>query len=116
MNRKEIAGGCICVIITMMLMTGLVYYLIQSEDPETFQAGLSLSNNTGYDVEVRIYVHGDSRWDIIQLWISNGTQKDMTVEWENDLVDVLILYNINGETKVFVHHLEPKEWRYVLMV
>ena len=97
-------------------MTGLVYYLIQPEDPETFQAGLSLSNNTGYDVEARIYVHSYSNWDIIHLQISNGSQKDMMVEWENDLIDVLVLYNINGETKAFIYHLEPEEWRYVLMV
>lgn len=124
MNQKEIMGGCVCVIVTMLVMTGLIYQLNQTEDPETFQAGLSLSNctgynnNTAYDMEVQIYVHGSSKWDVIRFQISNGTQKDVVVEWEGDLVDVLIVYDLlDGEKKkVDIYHLEPSEWRTIILV
>lgn len=116
MNQKEILGGCICVIVTMLLMTCLVFYLNQSEDPESFQAGLSINNITGYDIEARIYVHGDSNWDTIHVQISNNTQEDLVVKWEGKLTDVLVLYDIEGETKAFIYYLEPTEWRIVVLV
>lgn len=115
MNQKEIMAGCICVIVTMSLMTSLIYHLNQSEDPEIFQAGLSLNNITGYDIEARIYVHGNSNWDIIHIQISNDTWEDIVVEWESDLNDVLVLYDIEGENTAFIYHLEPSEWRIVVL-
>lgn len=116
MKHREIMVGCACVIVTMLLMTGLVFYLNQSEDPETFQAGLTLNNVTGYDIEARIYVHGDSNWDTIHVQILNDTRKDLVVEWEGNLTDVLVLYNIEGENKAFIYHLKPTEWRIVVLV
>ena len=103
-------------IVTMLLMTCLVFYLNQSEDPESFQAGLSINNITGYDIEARIYVHGDSNWDTIRVQISNDTQKDLVVEWDGNLTDILVLYEIEGENKAFIYHLEPSEWRTIILV
>lgn len=117
MNQKNIMIGCAGAIAVMLLMMSVFYYLVdQPEDPESFQAGLSIKNITGYDIEARIYVHGNSNWDIVHIQISNGTQEDLVVEWENDLADVLILYNIEGESKAFVYYLKPQEWRIVLLV
>ena len=124
MKQKEIMVGCVCVIMTMLLMAGLIYQLNQSEDPETFRAGLSISNctgydnNTGYDMDVYIYVHGSSNWDVMKLQILNGSQKDVVIEWESDLVDVLVVYDLHdGENKkVDIYHLEPQEWRTILII
>jgi len=124
MKHKEIMIGCASAIVVMLVMISVVYYLDQDEDPETFQAGLSLSNctgydnNTGYDMEVQIYVHGSSKWDVIRFQISNGTQKDVVVEWEGDLVDVLIVYDLlDGEKKkVDIYHLKPSEWRTIILI
>lgn len=124
MKHKEIMVGCVSAMVVMLVMTSLIYYLNLSEDPETFQAGLSLSNctgydnNTAYDMEVQIYVHGSSKWDVIRFQILNGTQKDIVIEWEGDLVDVLIVYDLlDGEKKkVDIYHLEPSEWRTILLI
>jgi len=124
MKLKEIMVGCVSAMVVMLVMTSLIYYLNLSEDPETFQAGLSLSNctwyynNTEYDIEVQIYVHGSSKWDVIRFQILNGTQKDIVIEWEGDLVDVLIVYDLlDGEKKkVDIYHLEPSEWRTILLI
>ena len=111
-------------ILTMLIMASLIYYVNQPEDPEIFQAGLSLSNctgygnNTAYDMEVQIYIHGNSNWDVMNLWISNGTQKDVIIEWEGDLVDVLVIYDLlDGEKKrVDIYHFEPSEWRTIVLI
>lgn len=123
MNQK-IMVGCMCVIMTMLLMTGLIYQLNQSEDPETFRAGLSINNctgynnNTAYDMEVQIYIHGKSNWDVMHLQISNGSQKDVVIEWEDDLVNVLVVYDLHDgdNKKVDIYHLEPQEWRTILII
>lgn len=109
-------------IVTMLMMVGLIYCVNQPEDPEMFQAGLSLNNctgydnNTGYDVEARIYIHGASNWDVMHLHILNGTQKDIVIEWEKTLTDVLVLYTVDGETKAFIYYIEPGEWRTILLI
>ncbi len=123
-KQKDIVIGCFGAIMIILLVMISLVVLNQPEDPETFSAGLSLSNctgygnNTPYDMEVRIYIHGNSNWDVMNLWISNGTQKDVIIEWEGDLVDVLVIYDLlDGEKKkVDIYHLEPSEWRTIILV
>ena len=108
--------GIMIAMIGVVVMIAVLTGVGENQPDEIHTAGLTISNCCGDNVTVEIYVLGEHRWDQINLWIDNGTQKDLTIEWDGKLVNVLIIYSYQDEEKTFKFLTKPQEWRTIILV
>ena len=110
---KYMIGGLLFVLIFWLgfVVGGMI--VDPTEPPEdAHRAVLAISNNIGQSVMVEVYVMDGGEWDYIFTEVVNGTQANLTIDWEGmeKYITVFCVYGWNGNESVHRYILRENEW------